>query len=32
MDTKAGGRLDWDELGDWNRHIPTVDTMYKIDN
>ena len=20
----------WDELGDWNWHIYTIDTMYKI--
>ena len=22
----------WDELGDWDWHIYTLDTMYKIDN
>ena len=22
----------WDELGDWDWHIYTIDTMYKIDN
>ena len=22
----------WDELGDWDCHIYTIDTMYKIDN
>ena len=26
---KEGG---WDELGDWDWHIYTVDIMYKIDN
>ena len=31
MDTK-GGRGEWDELGDWDQHIYTIDTMYKIDN
>ena len=25
-----GGR--WDELGDWDWHIYTIDTMYKIGN
>ena len=31
MDTKMGkGR--WDELGDQDLHICTIDTMYKIDN
>ena len=29
MDTKRG-RGGWDELGDWDRHIYTIDTMYKI--
>ena len=31
MDTKGerGGR---DELGDWDWHIYTIDTTYKIDN
>ena len=27
-----GGKAGWDELGDWDRHIYTIDTMYKIDN
>ena len=31
MDTKGGGG-GWDELGDWDWHIYTIDTMYKIDN
>ena len=31
MDTK-GERGVWDELGDWDGHIYTIDTMYKIDN
>ena len=31
MDTK-GGVGGWDELGDWNWHIYTIDSMYKIDN
>ena len=22
----------WDELGDWDWHIYTIDTMYKVDN
>ena len=31
IDTKGkGGR--WDELGDWDWNIYTIDTMYKIDN
>ena len=30
MDTKGeGGR--WEELGDWDLHIHTIDTMCKID-
>ena len=29
MGTKVGG---WDELGDWDWHVYTIDTMYKIDN
>ena len=24
--------VGWQELGDWARHIYTIDTMYKIDN
>ena len=31
MDTK-GERGEWDELGHWDWHIYTIDTMYKIDN
>ena len=31
MDTKGEGG-GWDELGDWDCHIYTIDTMYKIDN
>ena len=31
MDTKAE-RMGWDELGDWDWCIYTIDTMYKIDN
>ena len=27
-----GGKRGWDELGDWDWHIYTIDTMYKIDN
>ena len=27
-----GGKGGWDELGDWDWHTYTVDTMYKIDN
>ena len=36
---KTGAKLNlvtrpgrWDELGDWDWHIYTIDTMYKIDN
>ena len=29
-DIKEG--IVWDELGDWNRHINTIDTVYKIDH
>ena len=32
MDTKAGETGGWDELGDWDWFIYTIDTMYKIDN
>ena len=33
MDTKGEVGLGWwDELGDWDWHIYTIDTMYKIDN
>ena len=31
MATK-GERGVWEELGDWDWHIYTIDTMYKIDN
>ena len=31
MDTK-GERGAWEELGDWDWHIYTIDTMYKTDN
>ena len=31
MDTK-GERSGWEVLGDWDPHIYTIDTMYKIDN
>ena len=31
MDTKGEGEW-WEELGDWDWHIYTIDTMYKIDN
>jgi len=27
-----GGKEGWDELEDWDGHIYTIDTMYKIDN
>ena len=30
MDTK--GEKGWDELGDWDWPIHTMDTMYKTDN
>ena len=26
------GMEQWDELGDWDWHIYTIDTRYKIDN
>ena len=26
------GWRGWEELGDWNWHIHTIDTMYKLDN
>ena len=32
MDTKGERGVGWDELGDWDWHIYTTDTMYKIDN
>ena len=31
MDTKAG-KGEWDGLGDWDWHLYTIHTMYKIDN
>ena len=31
MDIKGEGG-GWDELGDWNGHIYTIDTMNKINN
>ena len=31
METKRG-KEGWDELGDWDRHRYTTDTMHKIDN
>ena len=31
MDTKEG-KEGWHELGDWDWHMYTIDTMYKIDN
>ena len=31
MDTK-GGQGEWDELGDWDWHIYTIDIMYKLTN
>ena len=30
--TGAGGKGGWDELGDWDWHIYTIDTLHKIDN
>ena len=30
MDNKGEGR--WEELGDWDWHICTIETMNKIDN
>ena len=32
VDTKGDKGGAWDELGDWDWHIYTTDTMYKIDN
>ena len=32
MDTNGEGKGEWKELGGWDRHIYTIDTMYKIDN
>ena len=29
---KRGVGWGWDELGDWDQHIYTIDAMYKIDN
>ena len=31
MDTKAE-RMGWDELGDWDWCIYTIDTIHKIEN
>ena len=31
MNTK-GRREGWDKLGDWDKYIYSIDTMYKIDN
>ena len=31
MDTEEAEK-GWDELGDWDWHIYTIDTAYKIDN
>ena len=31
MNTK-GGKKGWDELGDWDCHIYTIDTMYERDS
>ena len=31
MDTKEL-EGEWDELGGWDQHIYTIDTMYTIDN
>ena len=27
-----GGEGEWEKLGDWDWHIYTIDTMYKIDS
>ena len=32
IDTKGERGGGWEELGDWDWHIYTTDTMYKIDN
>ena len=32
MDTKVGKGGVWDELGDWDWRIYSIDTIYKIDN
>ena len=32
MDTKEERGGQWEEFGDWNWHIYTIVTMYKIDN
>ena len=31
MNTKEG-KGEWDELGDWDWHVYTIDTMHKTDN
>ena len=31
MDLKEAEK-GWDELGDWDWHVYTIDTMYSIDN
>ena len=31
-DWSKGESIGWDELGDWNWHMYTIDTMYKLDN
>ena len=30
--TPMGGRAGWDELGDWDWHIHTIEAVYKLDN
>ena len=32
QDGYQGRRGEQDELGDWDRHINTIDTRYKVDN
>ena len=32
MSTKGGKGEEWDELGDGDWHVDTIDTTYKIDN
>ena len=29
---EIGGEEEWGELGDWDWHIYTIDTIYKRDN
>ena len=31
-DTVVEGKGEWDVLGDWDWHIYTIDTIYKIDD